>query len=51
MKLNEEQIYHLIDLLEMDIENTPKKDLLDDNMKKDSVKYNKKLIKKLKAML
>ena len=50
-KLNEEEIYHLIDLLEMNIEATHSKVLLDDNQKKESIKYDKKIIKKLRVKL
>lgn len=49
--LDEEEIYHLIDLLEMDIEETPKKRLLSDNQKQEAIKYNTDLIAKLESFL
>jgi hypothetical protein len=50
MKLNNEQIFHLINLLEMDIIDTPNKRLLSENQKNKAIKYNEKLIKKLKKI-
>lgn len=49
--LGTEEIYHLIDLLEMDIEETPNKRLLSDSQKNESIKYNTDLIAKLESML
>ena len=51
MKLNTEEIYHLIDLLEMDIQETPNKILLSDNQKQEAIKYDSDLIEKLKELL
>lgn len=51
MKLNTEEIYHLIDLLEMNIRETPSKRLLSDNQKQESIKYDSDLIAKLKSFL
>ena len=50
-KLDKEEIYHLIDLLEMNARHTPYKVLLDDSQKKEAVKYDKDLIKKLESFL
>lgn len=50
-KLDTEEIYHLIDLLEMDIEETPNKRLLSDNQKQEAIKYDSDLIEKLKELL
>ena len=51
MKLDTEQIYHLIDLLEMDVRHTLYKVLLDDKQKKEAIDYNNKIIKLLKNEL
>lgn len=50
-KINKEEIYHLIDLLEMDIQETPKKRLLSDSQKQEAIKYNTDLIAKLESIL
>ena len=50
-KLDTEEIYHLIDLLEINIENTPNKRLLSDNQKQEAIKYDSDLIEKLKELL
>lgn len=49
--LDTEEIYHLIDLLEMNIEETPNKRLLSDNQKNEAVKYDTDLIAKLTKLL
>lgn len=49
MKLDNEQIYHLIELLEIDSKS--EKILLSDKQVKDSIKYNNKIISKLKEEL
>lgn len=46
-----EEIYHLIDLLEMNIQETPNKILLSDNQKQEAIKYDSDLIEKLKELL
>ena len=51
MKLDEEDIYYLIDLLEINIEETPSKRLLSDNQKQESIKYDSDLITKLEKLL
>ena len=51
MKLDKEEIYHLIDLLEIDIQETPNKRLLSDNQKQEAIKYDSDLIEKLKELL
>ena len=50
-KIDTEEIYHLIDLLEMDIQETPNKRLLSDIQKQEAVKYNSDLIEKFKKLL
>lgn len=50
-KIDTEEIYHLIDLLEMDIQETPNKRLLSDNQKQESIKYDSDLLSKLKSFL
>lgn len=50
-QLESEEIYHLIDLLEMDIQETPNKRLLSDNQKQEAIKYNSDLIAKLEKLL
>ena len=48
MKLDEEQIYHLIDLLEMNIKETKVgKSLLDSEQKLEAVVYDENIIKVL----
>ena len=49
--INTEEIYHLIDLLEIDIKETPNKRLLSDSQKNEAIKYNTDLIVKLESML
>lgn len=49
--LDKEEIYHLIDLLEMDIEETPNKRILSDSQKNEAIKYNSELIAKLTRLL
>ena len=49
--LDKEEIYHLIDLLEMDIEETPNKRILSDSQKNEAIKYNSELIAKLTKLL
>ena len=49
--LDKEEIYHLIDLLEMDIEETPNKRILSDSQKNEDIKYNSELIAKLTKLL
>lgn len=51
MKLDKEEIYHLIDLLEIDIQETPNKRLLSDNQKQEAIKYDSDLIAKLEKLL
>ena len=51
MKIDKEEIYHLIDLLEMDIQETPNKRLLSDNQKQEAIKYDSDLITKLEKLL
>ena len=50
-KLDKEEIYHLIDLLEMDIQETQNKRLLSDSQKQEAIKYNTDLIAKLESIL
>lgn len=50
-KINKEEIYHLIDLLEMDIQETQNKRLLSDSQKQEAIKYNTDLIAKLESIL
>lgn len=50
-KLDKEEIYHLIDLLEINIQEAPNKRLLSDNQKKESIKYDSDLVEKLKKLL
>ena len=49
--LDNEEIYHLIDLLEMDIQETPNKRLLSDSQKEETIKYDSELIAKLTKLL
>ena len=49
--INTEEIYHLIDLLEIDIKETPNKRLLSDSQKNEAIKYNTDLIVKLESIL
>ena len=49
--INTEEIYHLIDLLEIDIRETPNKRLLSDSQKNEAIKYNTDLIVKLESIL
>ena len=52
MKLNEEQIYHLIDLLEMNIKETKFfKSVFDSKQKTEIINYDKQIIKVLKNEL
>ena len=51
MKLDKEEIYHLIDLLEIDIQETPNKRLLSGNQKQEAIKYDSDLIAKLEKLL
>lgn len=46
-----EEIYHLINLLEMDIKETPNKRLLSSSQKNEVIKYDNNLIEKLKKLL
>ena len=50
-KINKEEIYHLIDLLEMNIQETPNKRLLSDSQKEEAIKYDTDLIAKLESIL
>ena len=50
-EIDTEEIYHLIDLLEMNIQETPNKILLSDNQKQEAIKYDSDLIEKLKELL
>ena len=50
-KLDTEEVYHLIDLLEMNTNNTSKCLILNDEQKKESIKYDTDLIAKLESML
>ena len=49
--LDNEEIYHLIDLLEIDIKETQNKILLSDPQKNEAIKYNTDLIAKLESMI
>lgn len=49
--LDTEEIYHLIDLLEIDARETPNKILLNDIQKNEAIKYNSNLIAKLESLL
>jgi hypothetical protein len=49
MKLTIEQLNHLIDLLEID--NTNKPDFLSDELKKKSIEFNNRIIKKLEGLV
>ena len=49
--LLQEEIYHLVDLLEMNIKETPNKILLSDIQKQEAVIYDEKLIKKLNELI
>ncbi len=51
MKLDKEEVYHLIDLLEMDIQETPNKRLLSDSQKEEVIKCDTDLIAKLESIL
>ena len=50
-KLDEEEIYHLMDLLVMNTNNTKEQILLDDLQKKESISYDTDLIAKLESFL
>lgn len=50
-KLDTEEVYHLIDLLEMNTNNTSKCLILNDEQKKESIKYDTDLIAKLEKMM
>lgn len=49
--MNEEEIYHLMDLLIMNTNNTVKCLLLNDKQKKESISYDNDLIAKLQSMI
>lgn len=50
-KLDTEEVYHLIDLLEMNTNNTSKCLIINDEQKKESIKYDTDLIAKLESIL
>lgn len=50
-KIDEEEIYHLMDLLVMNTNNTSKSLLLNDEQKKESISYDTDLIAKLESFL
>ena len=50
-KIDKEEVYHLIDLLEMDIQETPNKRLLSDSQKEEVIKCDTDLIAKLESIL
>ena len=47
-KLNTEELYHLIDILELHNKDVKKNLLMSDKMKQDSIKYQNKIINKFK---
>lgn len=49
--LKNEELYHLIDLLEMNIEQIPKREIMSKSQQKDAIEYDKKLIELLKRKL
>lgn len=50
-KIDKEEIYHLIDLLEINIQEAPNKRLLSDSQKNEAIKYDSDLIAKLEKLL
>lgn len=50
-KLDNEEIYHLMDLLVMNTNNTLKINIMSDEQKKESISYDTNLISKLDNMI
>jgi len=51
MTLQCEELYHLVDLLEMYIKEVKQNKVMPENLKEASIKYNLNLIEKLKSEL
>ena len=50
-KLDKEEIYRLIDLLEISIKETPNKIIMSKSQRKESIEYDKTIIKKLMKLI